>query len=80
MAGKEAEVKERFPAFRAKAEEVLRGDSGLEGEEDFRELLCGDCPFYHHGEENEECGSFRLLRALLEAGVLDLKALLKALQ
>lgn len=74
-------MKERFPAFRAKAEEVLRGFSSLEKEEDYRELLCGDCPFYHHGEEeNEECGSYRLLRALLEAGALDLKDLLQALK
>ncbi|MDI6874341.1 hypothetical protein [Candidatus Solincola sp.] len=73
-------MEERFPAFRAKAEEVIRRVSSLEGEEDYRELLCGDCPFYHHGEEeNEECGSYRLLRALLEAGALDLKALLEAL-
>lgn len=73
-------MKESFPAFHAKAEGVLRGISSLEKEEDYRELLCGDCPFYHHGEEeNEECGSYRLLRALLEAGVLDLKDLLQAL-
>lgn len=71
---------ERFPAFRAKAGEILAGVSGLEKEEDYRQLLCGDCPFYHHGEEeNEECGSYKLLRALLEAGALDLRALLEAL-
>ncbi|WP_287152528.1 hypothetical protein [Candidatus Solincola tengchongensis] len=70
----------RFPAFRAKAEEVLAGVSGLDGEEDYRRLLCGDCPFYHHGEkENEECGSYRILRKLLEAGALDLGNAIKAL-
>lgn len=70
-----------FPAFRAKAEEVLAGASGLEGEEDYRRLLCGDCPFYHHGEEeNEECGSYRLLRRLLEVGALDIRVMLDALK
>ncbi len=73
-------AEERFPAFRRKAEEVIRGASGLEREEDYRDLLCGDCPFYRHGEEeNEECGCYRILRSLLEAGALDLQAVLKAL-
>ncbi len=70
-----------FPAFRNKAREVLNGVSGLGKEEDWRALLCGDCPFYHHGEEeNEECGSYRLLRALIEAGALDLREALRILE
>jgi hypothetical protein len=33
------------------------------------ELLCSDCPFYHADREEElECGSFRILRRLLENG------------
>lgn len=33
------------------------------------ELLCSDCPFYHPDREEElECGSFRILRRLLNAG------------
>ncbi|MBC7248368.1 MAG: hypothetical protein H5T73_11410 [Actinobacteria bacterium] len=69
-----------FPSYARKAREVLEGVSGLAEEEDFRELLCGDCPFYHHGEEeNEECGSYRILKTLLLKGALDLEATLDAL-
>lgn len=33
------------------------------------ELLCSDCPFYHpEREEALECGSFRILRRLLDEG------------
>jgi hypothetical protein len=35
------------------------------------ELLCSDCPFYHPDREEElECGSFRILRRLIETGVV----------
>ncbi|MDI6831797.1 MAG: hypothetical protein QME88_10760 [Actinomycetota bacterium] len=71
---------EDFPAFTRKAREILEGASRLEDIEDYRELLCGDCPFYHHGEEeNEECGSFRLLKALLERDAFDLEGALREL-
>ena len=70
-----------FPKFVNKAREIVEGRSGLDGMEDYRELLCGDCPFYHHGEEeNEECGSFRLLKALLERDALDLEGALFELE
>ena len=70
-----------FPSYARKAREVLEGKSKLENEDDFRELLCGDCPFYHHGEEeNEECGSYLLLKAMLKSGLIDLEATLDALQ
>jgi len=69
-----------FPAFTRKAREILGSGRETPGPEDYRELLCGDCPFYHHGEEeNEECGSFRLLVSLLEKGALDLRAALEEL-
>ena len=70
-----------FLAFEKKAREILQGASGLDGIEDYRELLCGDCPFYHHGEEEtEECGSFRLLKALLEREAFDLEGALRELE
>jgi hypothetical protein len=35
------------------------------------ELLCSDCDFYHPEREEElECGSFRILRRLIETGVV----------
>ncbi len=69
-----------FPNFVGKAREILEKGGRLEGMEDFRSLLCGDCPFYHHGEEeNEECGSFLILKALLEQGAFDLERALHEL-
>ena len=71
---------DEFPNFVEKAREIMEGESGLDDIEDFRELLCGDCPFYHHGEEeNEECGSFRLLKALLKRNAFDLERALHEL-
>lgn len=73
-------MEEILPRFRDRAREILEGRSQLSSEEDYRELLCGDCPFYHHGEEeNEECGSFLLLKALIERGAFDLEKALDAL-
>lgn len=74
-------MKEDFPSFIRKAREILEGNSGLDDIEDYRELLCGDCAFYHHGEEeNEECGSFLILKALLERGAFDLERALHGLE
>ncbi len=73
-------VDEMLSRFRSRAREILRGEAGLRTDEDWRELLCGDCPFYHHGEEeNEECGSYLVLKALLQRGGLDLEKALEAL-
>jgi len=70
-----------FPGFVKKAREILEGKSGLEDIEDYRALLCTDCAFYHHGEEeNEECGSFLLLKALLEKDAFDLEGALHELE
>ena len=74
-------MSDEFPAFVKRAREILRGDAALEDIEDFRALLCGDCPFYHHGEEeNEECGSFLLLKALLKKNAFDLEGALRELE
>jgi len=70
-----------FPGFVKKAREILEGKSGLEDIEDYRALLCTDCAFYHHGEEeNEECGCFLLLKALLERDAFDLEGALDELE
>jgi hypothetical protein len=70
-----------FPGFVKKAREILEGTSNLEDSEDYRALLCADCAFYHHGEEeNEECGSFLLLKALLEKDAFDLERALQELE
>jgi hypothetical protein len=70
-----------FPNFVRKAREIIEGGSELRETEDFRQLLCADCAFYHHGEEeNEECGSFLLLRSLLERSAFDLERALDELE
>jgi hypothetical protein len=70
-----------FPGFRGKARDILEGRSSLETQQDYRDLLCSDCPFYHHGEEeNEECGCFLLLKFLLRKGGFDLEEALRALE
>jgi len=70
-----------FPGFVKKARKILAGTSSLEDIEDYRELLCSDCAFYHHGEEeNEECGCFLLLKALLERDAFDLEGALDELE
>ena len=77
----EEHMGEGFPGFTKKAREILVGTSNLEDIEDYRELLCTDCAFYHHGEEeNEECGSFLLLKALLERNAFDLEKALHELE
>jgi hypothetical protein len=74
-------MSEEFPRFVKKAKEILGGDSGLDSIEDYRELLCGDCAFYHEGEEeNEECGSYLLLKTLLEKDAFDLESALDELK
>jgi predicted metal-binding protein len=74
-------MSEGFSGFARKARELLDGTSSLEDIEDYRELLCTDCAFYHHGEEeNEECGCFLLLKALLEKGAFDLEKALRELE
>jgi len=71
-------MSEEFAGFKKKAREILEGRSGLDSIEDYRDLLCEDCEFYHHGEEeNEECGSFLLLKALLEREAFDLEKVLR---
>ncbi len=42
-------------------------------------LLCGDCPFYKEGEDEElECGAFRLLYRLLEKKILSPEDIVRA--
>jgi hypothetical protein len=59
-----------FPHIAERAEHLsaltlpLRADDAVE-------LLCSDCPFYHPDREEQlECGSFLILRRLLDRGVL----------
>jgi hypothetical protein len=61
---------DEFPHLKANAERLGASTSPLTPEETV-ELLCSDCPFYHPEREEElECGSFRILRRLIETGDL----------
>ncbi|MCX8117601.1 MAG: hypothetical protein N3G78_06715 [Desulfobacterota bacterium] len=33
-------------------------------------LICGHCDFYKESEKDLECGAFKILRALLEKGIV----------
>ncbi len=59
-----------FPNISDQAERLAALATPL-GDAEAVELLCGDCPFYHpEREEQLECGSFRILKRLLERGEL----------
>ena len=74
-------MKDNFPNFSDKARDILEGKCKLREVDDFRALLCADCAFYHHGEEeNEECSCFLLLKFLLERKAFDLQRALDELQ
>jgi hypothetical protein len=61
---------DRFPHLRAEAVRLGGLTPPLTAGETV-ELLCSDCPFYHPEREEElECGSFRILRRLLDGGVI----------
>lgn len=68
-----------FPHCARKARAVLEGTSGLAAYADLRELLCGDCEFFNPEEDEElECASFKLLRRLVEKGLVTPEDLLDA--
>lgn len=59
-----------FPHMSEQAQR-LSGLTAPLTDEEAVELLCGDCPFYHPDREEQlECGSFLILKRLLERGVL----------
>jgi len=47
---------------------------------EFRELLCRDCDFFHEDHEDDlECSCFRMLRVIIERGVMSPQQLAAAL-
>ena len=62
---------DEFPYLADHAERLLRFSAPLTDEQTI-ELLCSDCPLFRPDREEESrCGSFRILRRLLESGCLD---------
>lgn len=44
------------------------------------ELICRDCPFYKEGEdEGLECGGYKIIKTLLDKGVLRAEEIVNAL-
>lgn len=61
---------DRFPHLCSEAARLAALSLPMSAEQTV-ELLCSDCPFYHPEREEElECGSFRILRRLVERGIL----------
>lgn len=61
---------ERFPHLNECAERLTGLQPPLSPEA-MVDLLCGDCPFYHPDREEQlECGSFWILRRLIDRGVV----------
>lgn len=71
-------MEERFPKIRARAQEYLRHPEACLTPEGMVTFICHDCPFWHDEEENYECGAFRLLKALLEKGVVSVEQIVRA--
>ncbi len=71
----------RFPKLCAAARQLPAGPDAELGDADLVRLLCGDCPFYKEGEDEElECGAFTLLRHLLRTRTLTVRAILDAVR
>jgi hypothetical protein len=70
-----------FPKLCAAAR-LLPTDPDAElADADLVRLICGDCPFYKEGEDEElECGAFMLLRHLLRRKAISVSAILDAVQ
>ena len=69
-----------FPHLCVAAERLRETRTPLTPEQTV-ELLCSDCPFYHPEREEElECGSFRILRRLIERGVVTPEQIVDACQ
>jgi hypothetical protein len=44
------------------------------------ELICKHCEFYKESDKELECGAFKILKRLLEKGVITLKEMNDALR
>ena len=70
-----------FDGFRKKVAPFLRGEKTIKDREAFKDLLCADCEFYTPREDEDlECGCYRILARLVEAGAVSLEKLNDVLQ
>ena len=68
-------MKAKFPNFLNKAEELRNKKPEEFAKEDWVELICRDCEFYHEEEEEQlECAAFKMMRELIKSGVLSLES------
>jgi hypothetical protein len=49
---------------------MVKGDSMAFDKEFLIELICKHCEFYKESEKDLECGAFKILKGLLEKGVI----------
>jgi hypothetical protein len=70
-----------FPKLCAAARLLPAGAAAELSDADLVRLICGDCPFYKEGEDEElECGAFVLLRHLLRTKALTVASILDAVR
>jgi hypothetical protein len=74
-------MKEEFPNFLKKCaefKEVPLEDLSLQ---DWVELICADCQFYHAEEEERlECAAFKILKKLISQGALTFEEAKRSLE
>jgi hypothetical protein len=64
-------IVDEFPYLADHAERLSHLTRPLAGEQVI-ELLCSDCPFFRaDSREESRCGSFQILRRLLESGRIE---------
>ena len=72
---------DEFPKLCAAAHLLPRDPAATLSDADIVRVVCGDCPFYKEGEDEElECGAFRLLRHLLKKRVVTVRQILDAVR
>ena len=67
-----------FPNIRARATEYLSHPQGCLTPEGMVALICHDCQFWREDEKDYQCGAFRLLKLLLEKGVVSVEQIVRA--
>jgi len=67
-----------FPKIRAKAQEYLSHPEACLTPEGMVAFICHDCDFWREDEKDYECGAFKLLKLLLEKGVVGVEQIVRA--
>jgi hypothetical protein len=69
-----------FPHLNSKASDFLRHPELCKTREGLVDLICLDCEFWKEDEENYECAGFKMVKLLLEKGVVTVEGIVRAAQ